>query len=145
MAEKKAGAKAPKSTKSAGEAEALPAASSPAVTGEAVSQQDETTLSTTQAAEVADGDFGPFQDNAPPVGPALDATRETVNTKADFDEKDVPITVSKGDVVVAVRVHNNRNIVEIAPQGWTGPGQIFAPYQVELLIQALREVKSHLR
>lgn len=89
-------------------------------------------------------DLGPFEDNATPVGAALEATLEEVDYTIDF-ESDEAFTVTKGDVFVAVRQINQRNVVEVAPAGWVGPGQIFAPYQIAFLEKALAEVKKKLR
>lgn len=148
-AETKAAAKpAPKATatKSAQESESLPGASAPAVAAEAQAKKSETTLTSTEAQDLVskDGDFGPFRDNAPPTGAALDATTDEVDTSVDFRDN-VPFTATEGDVYVAVREHNQRNIVEIAPAGWTGPGQVFAPYQVKSLIKALQEVQKGIK
>lgn len=136
-------------TKSAAEAEKLPGASAPAVTSEAEATKSDTTLTAGEvdavATNAAAGEFGPFKDVAPPVGAALDATTEpdNIDTTLDFDSN-AAFTETVGDVVVAVRQHNNRNIVEIAPAGWTGPGQVFAPYQAKLLHQALGKVVKKL-
>jgi hypothetical protein len=144
----KATAKA--ATKSAAEAENLPSASAPAVTSEAEATKSDTTLTAGEAEKVAsdasEGEFGPFKDTAPPVGAALDATTDpdNIDTSLDFPDTSA-FTETVGDVVVAVRQHNSRNVVEIAPAGWTGPGQVFAPYQAKLLHQALGKVVKKLK
>lgn len=138
----------PAATKSAAEGENLPSASAPAVAAEAQAKKDETTLTSTEAQELEnkDGGFGPFQDTARPVGAALEATTESdkIDTTVDFDSTEA-FTVTEGDVVVAVRQHNQRNIVEVAPAGWNGGGQIFAPYQAKLLLKALQKVVKKIK
>jgi len=93
----------------------------------------------TASAPAASND--PFTDTAPPVGLALELTTEpaAIDTTLDFLDTD-PFTITKGDVVVAKRPHNGRNVVEVAPAGWVGPGQVFAPYQAKLLHDALGEL-----
>jgi hypothetical protein len=90
----------------------------------------------------------PFVDTAPPVGAALDAVKRDegeLRKDADFDSADVPFTAHKGDVVVSVREVNNRNVVEVTQAGWVGPGQVFAPYQIDALVEALTELRGKLR
>lgn len=150
-AETKPAAK-PRSTKastakSVGEGEKLPTASSPAVSGEAAAQADPSTLSSDEAAKVvkASGETDPFVDTAPPVGASLDAVIDTekIDTTVDFPTTEA-FTEIEGDVQVSVRQQNNMNVVEVSTVGWTGPGQIIAPYQAKLLIKALERVVAKL-
>lgn len=133
----------PAATKSAAENENLPSASAPAVASEAQAKTSDTTLTAGEVDKIEDskGGLGPFQDTARPVGAALEATTapDSIDTDADFETTEA-FTVTEGDVVVSVRQHNNRNIVEVSPAGWNGPGQIFAPYQAKLLHKALGQV-----
>lgn len=138
----------PNATKSAGEGENLPSASAPAVASEAQAKKADTTLTAGEAVEItgAGGDLGPFQDTAPPTGAALDETidEDEIDTTVDFPAGEA-FTEVVGDVQVSVREHNQRNIVEITPVGWVGPGQVFAPYQVKLLAAALNKAAKRLR
>lgn len=146
-AETKAPAK-PRAAKSAAENENLPSASAPAVASEAQAARSETTVTAGEVDKIENskGGLGPFQDTARPVGAALEATiaPDSIDTNVDFADNEA-FTVTEGDVVVAVREHNNRNIVEVVPVGWQGPGQIFAPYQAKLLHQALGKVIAKLK
>ena len=138
----------PTATKSAAENENLPSASAPAVASEAQAKLSETTLTAGEVDKIENskGGLGPFQDTARPVGAALDATTDpdSIDTNVDFESNEA-FTVTEGDVLVAVREHNNRNIVEVVPVGWQGPGQVFAPYQAKLLHKALGKVIKKLK
>lgn len=90
-------------------------------------------------------DFGPFQDTAPPVGPAVEALQENLDTTADFDAKDVPFTHVEGDIYVAVRQQNQRNVVDIAVAGEVNSAKTLAPYQIKALHKALGEVLKKLK
>ena len=137
----------PSTAKSVGEGEKLPTASSPAVSGEAAAQADPNTLSADEASKVvkSTGETDPFQDTAPPVGAALDAVTDTeaIDTTVDFPTTEA-FTEIEGDVQVAVRQQNQRNIVEVSTVGWVGPGMQYAPYQAKLLIKALEKVVKKL-
>lgn len=145
-AEEVAEAQRAAATKSAREAEKLPAASAPAVASEAAAAKSDTTLTAGEAANLKDkskGDFGPFTDNAPPVGAALDAiTADEDASVFDFDVEDVPFTIVEGGVQVAVREHLGRNIIEVSPAGWIGPGTTFGANQVKSLLKALHKVDA---
>lgn len=135
-------------TKSAGEGEALPSASAPAVAAEASAANSETTLTAAEVAKVetSEGGFGPFQDTAPPAGAALETVLDSASDTAyDFNPSDVPFTEIVGDVQLAVRQHNGRNVVEVSQVGWVGPGVTLGAYQIRHLAAAARKVAQKLR
>lgn len=88
----------------------------------------------------------PFIDAAPPVGAALEKLTEPeeIDVTVDFPTTEA-FTITEGDVQVAVVQVNQRNIVQIAPAGWVGPGQVFAPYQAKLLHKALGQLIKKLK
>lgn len=90
-------------------------------------------------------DFGPFQDTAPPVGAAVDAIQDEIDTTVDFNIKDVPLTVTEGDIYVAVRQHNQRNVVDISVAGEVNSAKTIAPYQAKLLLKALQKVVKKIK
>ena len=152
-AEQKAAAKPrkPRATKastakSAGEGDNI-SASAPAVANEVQAHTDPNTLSAQEATDIVKptGETDPFQDVAPPVGAALDAVvdPDAIDTTVDFPTTEA-FTEIEGDVQVSVRQQNNRNIVELSTVGWTGPGQVIAPYQAKLMIKALERVVKKL-
>jgi hypothetical protein len=134
-------AKAATKTHSGAEAEGLPAPTASST----VQADKEQKVAEAVVRQGSKGDFGPFQDTAPAVGAALSAAQGAIDTGIDFDDEHVPLTIVEGDVTVAVKVINQRNVVDVAPTGWSGGGQIFAPYQVKHLIKALQQVEKNTR
>lgn len=111
----------------------------PAVSGAATANPDNANAPQ-KASEVAD--FGPFQDTAPPVGAAVEVIHDEIDTTIDFEAKDVPFTIVEGDIYVAVRQHNNRNVVDIAVAGEVNSAKTLAPYQIKALEKALAKVNA---